>query len=159
TEDEDKRKIAIAPDQIDIYAGSTNFKGGKRIKVKRVIVHPQFESDTFNHDIALLELADSAGNGTAPIALATPQIEAAVAGVGKTVIAAGWGESEAGDRLQDLRHVEMDVLDSATCNTNIINFRKANSLAAWAKTAQIQFALSDAVTKQVRGLVENNAGR
>src|SRR5262249_46271639 len=111
------------------------------------------------HDIALLELADSAGNGTAPIALATPQNEAAVAGVGKTVIAAGWGENEAGDRLQDLRHVEMDVLDSATCNTNIINFRKANSLAAWAKTAQIQFALSDAVTKQVRGLVENNAGR
>src|SRR5437868_913965 len=36
-EDEDKRKVTVEADKIDINAGSNNFKGGKRIKVKRVV--------------------------------------------------------------------------------------------------------------------------
>src|SRR5689334_22362960 len=42
-DDEDKRKVVVEADKIDIYAGSNNFKGGKRIKVKRVIAHKQFD--------------------------------------------------------------------------------------------------------------------
>jgi secreted trypsin-like serine protease len=159
-EDENKRRVAIEPDKVDIYAGSNSFKDGKRIKVKRVITHAQFQYDNFNNDIALLELQDSAASGTtATIALATTQSEATLAGVGKKVIAAGWGETETKDLPQELRHVEMDVLDSGMCNTNIINFRKANVLTSWAKVAQVQFALTDGVIKQVRTMVETNAGK
>jgi secreted trypsin-like serine protease len=142
-EDDNKKRVTVEPDKIDVYAGSNNFKDGKRIKVKRIIPHAKFEFDSYDNDIAL----------------ATAQNEGALASVGKKVIAAGWGETESKDLPQDLRHVEMDVLDSATCNSNIINFRKATVLGAWAKVAQVQFALSDGVIKQVRTLVESNAGR
>src|SRR5262249_4877931 len=143
-----------------VYVGSNNFKGGKRIKVKRVILHQQFDNDTYDNDIALLELAESAASDkTAIIPLATPQNEAALAAVGKKVIAAGWGQTAAKELPHDLRHVEMDVLDSAMCNANIIKSRKANQLDAWAKSTQVQFALSEGVTQQVRTLVDTNAGK
>jgi secreted trypsin-like serine protease len=159
-EDEEKRKVAIAPDKVDIYAGSNDFRDGKRVRVKRVIVHPQFEHDSYNNDVALLELAESAAsNKTAIIALATPQNESALAGVGKKVITAGWGETETKELPQELRHVEMDVLDSAMCNTNIINLRKANFLEAWAKMTQVHFALNEGVAQEVRTLVASNAGK
>ena len=159
-ENDKKQKVAIEADKVDVYVGSNNFKGGKRIKVKRVILHEQFDNDTYDNDIALLELAESAASSkTAIIPLATPQNEAAVAGVGKKVIAAGWGQTEAKELPQDLRHVEMDVLDSAMCNANIIKFRKANQLDTWAKSTQVQFALSDGVTQQVRTIVDTNAGK
>jgi secreted trypsin-like serine protease len=159
-ENEDKQRVAVEPDKVDVYAGSNNFKGGKRIKVKRVITHPKFDPETYDNDIALIELEENATVGTTgTIALATAQNEAAVGGVGKKVTAAGWGETETKDLPQDLRHVEMDVLDATMCNTNIINYRKSTVLGAWAKLTQTQFALSDNVAKQVRGLVENNAGK
>ncbi len=159
-ENEEKQRVAVEADKIDIYAGSNNFKDGKRIKVKRVVTHAQFDYDTYNNDIALLELEESAASRTTgTITLATTQNDAALAGVGKKVIAAGWGETETKDLPQDLRHVEMDVLDSTMCNTNIIKYRKANVLGAWAKLTQTQFALSDGVVKQVRTLIENNTGK
>src|SRR5262245_57521693 len=57
-ENENKQKVTVDPEQVNIYAGSIEFKDGKRIKVKRVIVHPQFVPDSFDHDIALIELEE-----------------------------------------------------------------------------------------------------
>src|SRR5262245_50195189 len=75
-DDADKRPIQVPADKIDIYAGSNDFKDGKRIKVKRVIRHPPYDPDAFDNDIALLELADSARSPkTGTIALLTPQNE------------------------------------------------------------------------------------
>jgi secreted trypsin-like serine protease len=160
TEDDDKRKIAVMPDSVAVYVGSNDFKGGKRIKVKRVLLHSKFEADSFNNDIALLELAASArSNKTATIALATRQNEGAIAGVGKKVTAAGWGETEGKELPQALRHVEMDVLDSATCNANILKLRKADALESWAKLTQIQFALPTEIAQRLRAMVEKNAGK
>src|SRR5436189_2390253 len=59
-DDADKRPVQVPADKIDIYAGSNDFKDGKRIKVKRIIRHPQYNPDQFDNDIALLELAASA---------------------------------------------------------------------------------------------------
>lgn len=159
-EDDNKRKVAVEPDKIAIYVGSNDFKDGKRINVKRILLHQQFEHDSFNNDIALLELeASAASPKTATIALATAQTESAVAGVGKKVIAAGWGETETKDLPQALRHVELDVLDSAMCNANILKLRKSNELEPWTKLTQIQFALPSDVARRLRSMVESNAGR
>jgi trypsin len=159
-DDADKRPVQVPADKIDIYAGSNDFKDGKRIKVKRVIRHPQYNPDQFDNDIALLELATSArSNQTGTIALATPQNENTVARVGAKVIAAGWGETEAKELPTELRHVEMDIMDRASCNTSITNYRKAGALAELLRKAQINFGLSDGVVQQVRTTVENNVGK
>ena len=159
-EDEQKRSVIVAADKIDIYAGSNDFKDGMRIKLKRIIRHPQYNPDLFDYDIALLELASSAkSNKTTTIALATLENENAVGGVGKKVIAAGWGQTEEKESPTELRHVEMDVLDRGMCNTNITNYRKGAALAELLRKAQTQFGLGDGVVQQVRTLVETNIGK
>jgi secreted trypsin-like serine protease len=69
SEDDSKGPITVAADKIDVYAGSNDFKDGKRIKLKkdgkriklkRVIRHPQYNGETVDNDIALLELTASA---------------------------------------------------------------------------------------------------
>lgn len=161
TSDGDRRHpTLVTPEKIDIYAGSSDFKDGARIKVKRVIRHPQYSYETMDNDIALLELVKSARSGkTSTIALITPQNEAAIGGVGKQVIAAGWGETETRDTPTELRHVEMDILDSGMCNANIIKYRQEIALSDLLRKAQIQFGLTDGVVRQVRGLVESNVGK
>src|SRR5262249_10899556 len=53
-EDEQKRPVLIEADKIDVYVGSNDFKDGKRIKLKRIIRHPQYNADTIDNDIAVL---------------------------------------------------------------------------------------------------------
>jgi secreted trypsin-like serine protease len=160
TQDEQKRPITVAADKIDVYVGSNDFKDGKRIKLKRIIRHPQYNTDVFDNDIALLELAASAkSDKTGTIALVTQQNEATVAPVGQKVIAAGWGETEAKESPTELRHVEMDILDRAACNTSITSYRKGNALAELLRKAQVQFGLTDGVVQQVRTVVESNVGK
>jgi len=159
-EDAQKHPTLVGPDKIDIYTGSNDFKGGARIKVKRIIRHPDYNPETMDNDIALLELSTSARpSATATIALVTPRDEAALGGVGKKVIAAGWGETETKDNPTELRHVEMDILDSGMCNASIVSYRKEVALAEFLHKAQVHFGLTDGVVQQVRGLVESNVGK
>jgi len=159
-EDDQKRPTLVTAEKIDIYAGSNDFKNGARIKLKRVIRHPQYNHETMDNDIALLELAASARSSkTSTIALVTPQNEATIGGVGNKVIAAGWGETETKDTPTELRHVEMDILDHGTCNASIISYRKEVALAELLRKAQVQFGLPDGVVQQVRGIVEGNVGK
>lgn len=159
-EDEQKRPTLVTPEKIDIYAGSNDFKDGARIKLKRVIRHPQYNPESMDNDVALLELAASARSSrTSTIALITPQNEPAIGGVGKKVIAAGWGKTETQDTPNELRHTEMDILDNGMCNASIINYRKNVALADFLRKAQVQFGLADGVIQQVRGIVEGNVGK
>jgi secreted trypsin-like serine protease len=113
-----------------------------------------------DNDIALLELSASArSSATSTIALITPRNEATIGGVGKKVIAAGWGETETKDNPTELRHVEMDILDNGMCNASIVSYRKEVALADLLRKAQVQFGLTDGVVQQVRGLVEGNVGK
>ena len=68
---------ARKPDDINVYVGSNEFKGGQRIKVRRIIVHPKYDvEESPDNDIALLELAEAPAPGrTSIITLATPATE------------------------------------------------------------------------------------
>src|ERR1043166_1764281 len=84
--EENGKTVGLAPGKVDAYAGSVDFKTGKRIKVKRIIVHPEYNTSTYDNDIALLELAANApANTTKTVALATAQSEATLGAVGKKV--------------------------------------------------------------------------
>jgi hypothetical protein len=87
------------PEDINVYVGSNEFKGGQRIKVRRIIVHPKYDvEESPDNDIALLELAEAPAAGrTSIITLATPATEQEFGVPGKPVTAAGWGENEDGE--------------------------------------------------------------
>src|SRR5262245_22292961 len=96
-------------DDINVYVGSNEFKGGQRIKVRRIIVHPKYDvEESPVNDIALLELVEAPAPGrTSIITLATPETEREFGVPGKGVTAAGWGETEEGEFPKALLEVKL----------------------------------------------------
>jgi secreted trypsin-like serine protease len=154
--DNNNKPRLLRAEEVDVYGGSNEFRGGQRMKIKRVVRHPQYDHGKKDFDIALLELAASAKwPGTSSISLITPANENELVSPGKPVIAAGWGELESGASPTNLRHVSLDIIDSGVCNANLVKYRVGANLA----TLQRRLELGDDVITQIRLLLESRAGR
>ena len=46
----------VSASQVIVYAGSNNISSGQSIVASRIIVHPSYRSNTFENDIALIQL-------------------------------------------------------------------------------------------------------
>jgi trypsin len=87
--------------------------------VSRAVIHPGYNSSTFENDIALLELSSplvlSAARRTAAVALFTPAHRAAgLDAPGTLAIISGWGDTTEGGNLPDvLQFAEVPVVSDA----------------------------------------------
>jgi len=147
---------AREPGDINVYVGSNEFKGGQRIKVNRIVIHPAYnvEQDP-DSDIALVELAEAPARGrTSIITLATPATEKQYGVPGMPVKAAGWGETEEGDFPRTLLEVSLDIVDAGTCNSNIVSWRRNQWFEMQVTGLRSKLALSDEVVEGMRKLLD-----
>jgi secreted trypsin-like serine protease len=115
-------------EEVDVYIGSTVLpsgrgnaggQAGKRQHVKRIISHQQYDPDTNDNDIALLNLTEPAPQNFASAAVATPDIDKTKGAPGSTVTVVGWGTTqEGGSTTPRLREVDVKVQESALCLAN-----------------------------------------
>jgi secreted trypsin-like serine protease len=149
---------ARKPDEINVYVGSNEFKGGQRIKVRRIIVHPQYDVEQSpDNDIALLELAESPAAGrTSIITLATSATEQEFGTPGKSVTAAGWGETEEGDFPKALLEVRLDIVDAGTCNSNILAWRRNQWFENQVAGLRSKLSLSEETVAGMRKLLDSS---
>jgi secreted trypsin-like serine protease len=143
---------------INVYVGSNEFKGGQRVKVRRIIVHPQYDVEEGpNNDIALLELVEAPAPGrTSIITLATPATENEYGVPGKTVTAAGWGENEEGDFPKALLEVKLDIVETRTCNANILAWRRDQWFENQVAGLRAKLSLSEDTVKEMRKLLDGS---
>lgn len=102
---------------IQVLVGTNSLtSGGQRVNVVQVIPHPAYNENTFDNDIALLQLATPVAQ--TPTALVTAANEATVAAAGTVATVAGWGNtSSAGNAYpSDLMEVDVPIIATATCN-------------------------------------------
>ena len=149
---------AREPGDIDVYVGSNEFKGGQRIKVRRIVVHPKYDvEESPDNDIALLELAETPAAGrTSIISLATPATEKDFGVPGKTVTAAGWGENEDGEFPKALMEVRLDIVDANTCNSNILVWRRNQWFDNQVAGLRAKLSLSEETVGAMRKLLDNS---
>ncbi len=149
---------ARKPEDINVYVGSNEFKGGQRIKVRRIIVHPKYEvEESPDNDIALLELAEAPAPGrTSIITLATPATEKDFGVPGKAVTAAGWGENEEGEFPKALMEVKLDILDAGTCNANVLAWRRDQWFENQVAGLRAKLSLSEETVNQMRKLLNSS---
>ena len=149
---------ARKPEDINVYVGSNEFKGGQRIKVRRIIVHPKYEvEENPDNDIALLELAEAPAPGrTSIITLATPATEQDFGVPGKAVTAAGWGENEEGEFPKALMEVKLDIVDAGTCNSNILSWRRNQWFENNVAGLRAKLSLSEETVNQMRKLLDSS---
>jgi len=101
---------------IDVLIGTTKFKDatqGQRIHVASIAVHPNFDINTFDHDLAVLTLAVRANAGT-PIQLYTgPPVP--IFALSQLQIS-GWGYTSNGGGVPGtLQIAEVYTVDTPTC--------------------------------------------
>lgn len=105
----------MLPSEIEVLVGAhdLNSNEGKRIKVKRIILHPDYNPATYNNDLALLELE-------APVTVETlPLYEDGgdLAGIMATAI--GWGYTKPDDSssaASKRQQVSIPIVTNDTCN-------------------------------------------
>ncbi|HCG8442726.1 TPA: serine protease [Vibrio parahaemolyticus] len=104
-------------DDLDIVLGlydQNRESQAQRIAVNNIYSHDEYNSNTTNNDIALIELEHSVDSAT--IDLATPEVLDSVR-VGDKLHVAGWGNTSTTDRVYPtvLQQVDLEYVDRATC--------------------------------------------
>ncbi|MDR4484420.1 MAG: serine protease [Nitrospirales bacterium] len=101
----------ITADQVQVLTGTRNLDGtGERRDVVSIKVHPSWNPNTFDNDVAVWQLATNATG----ITLATLATEDGP--VGSNVLVTGWGETQAGPPPIQLQKVEVPLASKANCN-------------------------------------------
>lgn len=105
------------PGDVDIILGTAFYKHfGERLKVKALHVHEQWDQSTMQNDIALVELAASAQQGTI-VPMAPPD---AVIADGTAVQVTGWGAlSEGGLGSEILMGADIPIVPTNICNSGV----------------------------------------
>ncbi|NOT86673.1 MAG: serine protease [Lysobacter sp.] len=98
--------------QVQVLTGTRNLDGtGVRRNVTRIVIHPSWNSGTFNNDVAVWQLSTSA-TGIPLASLATTD-----GTVGTNMLATGWGAlTEGGSFPINLRKVSLPLVDRTNCN-------------------------------------------
>lgn len=98
--------------RLDIVTGTLKYaSGGERLKTEKIIVHPQWSANNFDHDAALVKLASPAKLGK-PVPFAASDSD-----IGSDVRVSGWGATaESAPGSEDLLRVDVPVVTNETCN-------------------------------------------
>lgn len=93
---------------LDVLVGTTNLhiNSGSRIRVAKIVRHPGFDAATYDNDIALLLLSESADAEVLTIAKSVNEVEA---------LTMGWGVTEDGDSSEALRQARLPVIAQSDC--------------------------------------------
>lgn len=123
----DKSGNLRGADTFYALVGTSNLtQGGTRMVVTNIFVHPEYDVESFDFDIALLELSYADAPSAQPASLYSGSPKS-----GQKVIVTGWGvrfysdfgtpnnldDDVFGDRPVRLEEVELSVVDNAQCNT------------------------------------------
>ena len=107
------------PTQVDVVLGRHTLSSneGQRHNVAQIILHPNYDENTNDSDIALLRLATASAQPT--ISLITPAT-ANLANPGVNATVAGWGnmDPDGGNNFPDaLQQVTLPIVSNETCNS------------------------------------------
>jgi secreted trypsin-like serine protease len=110
------------PKDVIVTAGTHllgNNTGGSRRNVKRIIIKSNFDSQTMDNDVALIELAEPLELDATiqPIKLVASTDEPTLLRNGTALVVTGWGTTrQNGKPVRDLRYVEVPLVERTTCN-------------------------------------------
>jgi trypsin len=97
--------------QVQVLTGARSLKtGGTRRDVTKIVIHPKWNAQNNDYDVAVWHLATQA---TGPFAT----LGTADGATGSSLLATGWGKlSQGGNSPTDLYRVSLPVADRSDCN-------------------------------------------
>lgn len=100
------------PEDFDVVIGLINlYEKAERIQIKEIIIHPKYDPNTSDSDIALLRLATAAKQN--PIQLIPAGDRDGLAAPGEIATAIGWGATyDGGPASPSLMHVGVPIISN-----------------------------------------------
>ncbi len=106
--------VDATPDMFEVVLGVHDLEkdAGERHKIKRIIVHPDYDYNTIDSDIALLELEEESARATLPL------ISNNVALEGSEALSVGWGllSEETWEHPNLLQQILLPIISNEKCN-------------------------------------------
>ncbi|KAL1470915.1 hypothetical protein MTO96_040201 [Rhipicephalus appendiculatus] len=107
-------------DLVKIYYNTTRPQGGPVVRAAAIILHPDYDDDTLQNDIALLKLPESLyiDEFVRPVCLPEENWHLE----GKSVILAGWGHEAENKTTKSntLLHIKRKLLPYVTCKNTYV---------------------------------------
>lgn len=126
--------------EVDVVAGIQNLTnpeaGFQRLAVQQIIIHPAYNANTQDSDVALLKLAKPAtlGPTAGGLLVQTVALASATAGnlAGETATVTGWGAIDTSPTtyIPELQEVTVPVITNNACRQQYGNIITANMLCA-----------------------------
>jgi secreted trypsin-like serine protease len=148
----------IRPGQVRVLAGSNRLDGPEAdiIDVVEVHVHPGYDPDIFDNDIALLKLARPPQTPRATqVTVAEPDLGDVIEKNEWQAIVTGWGRLETGQFPVDLRESRIQVFDRDACNASIFEGRSQTAMDRFVEAANLVGASQEAAEEAWNRLVSS----
>ncbi len=119
------------PDNVEVVLGLLKLdeKPKERINVEEIIIHPEYDEDTSDFDVALLRLAKASQQKTIEMISAGDPDGFATPGTMATII--GWGAlKEGGPTSRKLMHVDVPIISNTEANKSYEGEVTENMIAA-----------------------------
>lgn len=145
-------------DDFELNIGSTKRLGGTDAAIADSWVHPEYESPSGGHDVAVLTLDREVEDPTAEL-----NDDPSFPPAGEHAVAFGWGETETGDPVNDLRKVTVPVVGDEGCSGSYATHDSESMLCAGYHEGGMDACQGDSggplvMDGQVVGLVSHGTG-
>ncbi|MFN3822483.1 MAG: serine protease [Pseudorhodobacter sp.] len=134
----------VNPRAISILVGTNDIAPGKGdlVPVDRIFVHPDYRGWEFDNDIALVRLARTPTARYATIKVPDAAFGDYLDQPGVVTMVTGWGLTEGGRHPEQLREVEIQMMDRNLCNQVMLESRAEEAVKGFAHAVRV-FGLSD----------------
>jgi secreted trypsin-like serine protease len=109
--------VLSGPDELEILTGTNRLNSsGTRRAVDRIFIHPRWNKNTFDYDIAVIKLTAPVG-GITPVKIITSAQALTRADAGTPALVAGWGDTTGNEMYtRVLREVQVPIVTHSDCN-------------------------------------------
>lgn len=109
---------ASDPDSLLVRSGDVDMRRGDMRRVAEVIVHPGYDPNVIDNDIALLKLSSRITDSSGPVTAISLQTQGEAPPKGPAVVV-GWGRMENGDFPVSLMETDIDIVSNEVCNSGM----------------------------------------
>jgi secreted trypsin-like serine protease len=134
----------INPRAISVLVGTNDLSdgSGELVAVEQIIRHPDYVGTEFDNDIALIKLAHAPRVPFATIKVPDAEFGDYLDQPGVTTTVTGWGLTEGGDHPDELREVQIQMMDRNLCNQAMLESRASEAAKGFGYAVKV-FGLTD----------------
>lgn len=139
----------LAPQTFGVLVGTNRLTpdGGDLVPVQSIHIHPEYHGDSFDHDIALIQLTRAPRAPYSTINVPDAEFGDYLDQPGVVTVVTGWGLVDGGAHPTEMREAEIQMMDRNQCNASMLEARAVEAVKGFGYAASV-FGLSEGAAQE-----------